>query len=76
MTDSKRIPHDGGPCPVPLGTLVYVEFEDSYVERAGRDAPHGPSEARHWADESGDPSADLWQIRDGESGIVAYRIAS
>ena len=67
-----RVPHDGGPCPVPPDTLVYVELEGGYSEEPGTSAA-SPSSAGWWAGEQIDE--DNWRFRDGKSGIVAYWLA-
>lgn len=63
------IAHDGGPCPVDHNVRVFVRYEDGNTDDKNG-AP--PAPAGYWADD--DAEACNWRARDGQCGIIAYRV--
>jgi len=61
------VAHEAGPCPVSPETLVHVRYEDGTD-----DAWTSPATAGWWDAE--EPEGSNWHSRDGDSGIIAYRV--
>jgi hypothetical protein len=59
------IPHDGGPCPVPLDQQVTVLFADGMQDE---------SEAGFWTGWEKEDAENLWKWEcDPQDRIIAYR---
>ncbi len=70
MKISERIPHNGGPMPVPGDTKVLVEHRDGVNEL---EKGYDTSPASYWDDE--DPERNNWTDT-GPDGIVAYWVVT